>query len=193
MLPSRENFVESLAKVKYETVNLDIQKRNTICPLSLDAFEKDNVVNMLPCLHVFTSNLLHTWLLRKNTCPLCRTKVFQSAWSDDHNDDDDDNDDHNDDDNDDDDDDDDHNDDDHNDEDDDQQGNVLYYENDVNVEDGEIVEHIFITSTSQPIYPYHAHILPLSIQTQYQTQYQTQTHPSQRQRFMYNFVQSLNR
>ena len=90
MLPIRDSFLRSLVSCRYETIDDDAKSKNPTCPLSLEAFQKDDSVNIMSCSHVFTGALLRKWLDKKDSCPLCRTKFFVAAWSDADDDDDDD-------------------------------------------------------------------------------------------------------
>lgn len=48
------------------------------CPICLEDILVDNVVRVLPCLHVFHANCIRLWLRRNNACPCCWQRVVKS-------------------------------------------------------------------------------------------------------------------
>lgn len=45
------------------------------CVICTDAFDRGDVVAVLPCSHIFHSACIADWLVRKATCPVCRLKL----------------------------------------------------------------------------------------------------------------------
>lgn len=45
------------------------------CAICMDEFVVNESVPQLPCLHVFHEDCLARWLMRTNTCPLCRFQL----------------------------------------------------------------------------------------------------------------------
>ncbi|CAA0393564.1 unnamed protein product [Arabidopsis thaliana] len=48
----------------------------SICLESLVSGPKPRDVTRMTCSHVFHNGCLLEWLNRKNTCPLCRTEIY---------------------------------------------------------------------------------------------------------------------
>lgn len=46
------------------------------CCVCLDDVRKGDHCSLLPCCHCFHSKCIEQWLLRSNSCPVCRTTVF---------------------------------------------------------------------------------------------------------------------
>ena len=53
------------------TYNSHLHK-STHCPISLEPFETNEVIIILPCKHIFSQESIFTWLQLNATCPLCR-------------------------------------------------------------------------------------------------------------------------
>ena len=45
------------------------------CSICMAEYELDSDLVTLPCLHIFHYECTKPWLIRKNECPLCRTRV----------------------------------------------------------------------------------------------------------------------
>ena len=59
-------------RITHIIINSDEEYINDECSICLDKFQKKNIVNRLPCRHIFHYNCLRDWLKDNNTCPLCR-------------------------------------------------------------------------------------------------------------------------
>lgn len=46
-----------------------------VCAICKDAFTVGNVVNQLPCFHLYHPSCILPWLSARNTCPLCRYEL----------------------------------------------------------------------------------------------------------------------
>jgi hypothetical protein len=68
-----EESFNKLKKCKYKDVNTDIKKLNSKCMITLDEFNDDDDIIILPCGHVFMLDEITSWL-RENSykCPTCR-------------------------------------------------------------------------------------------------------------------------
>ncbi|KAK2983409.1 hypothetical protein RJ640_002404 [Escallonia rubra] len=47
------------------------------CSICHEDFVPRDMVNRLPCSHIFHTRCILRWLKRSNTCPLCRSKVYK--------------------------------------------------------------------------------------------------------------------
>jgi len=76
---------ETKSEVKTEVVlpNKDIIdliiknaiEKESICPISLELITAETAV-LTNCFHVFSKESINSWLTRKETCPVCKTKCF---------------------------------------------------------------------------------------------------------------------
>ncbi len=48
------------------------QKRCLIC---LEAFQNNDYVGYLPCIHIFHKKCIDEWVKSKKTCPLCMNRI----------------------------------------------------------------------------------------------------------------------
>ncbi|XP_028819063.1 E3 ubiquitin-protein ligase RNF115 isoform X2 [Denticeps clupeoides] len=74
--PAEKEMISSLPTV---TVSQE-QAGRLECPVCREAYEADECVRQLPCLHYFHSNCIVPWLQLHDTCPVCR----KSLSGDDH-------------------------------------------------------------------------------------------------------------
>ena len=63
---------DMLPKIKIGDVSNLLDEQCIIC---LEYFLKDEFITTLSCSHVFHSPCLKEWILRKTTCPLCRSNI----------------------------------------------------------------------------------------------------------------------
>lgn len=47
------------------------------CSICTDEYDVNVMVNILPCGHIFHGTCIVAWLIRRNTCPLCRRKLYR--------------------------------------------------------------------------------------------------------------------
>ena len=45
------------------------------CLICLENFKKGDNSIVLPCIHIFHSECIKTWMKKKNSCPLCKNKI----------------------------------------------------------------------------------------------------------------------
>lgn len=69
-----EKFIQSL-KLKKSTCTKHVQKED--CPICLNDFDDNEEVCFLDCTHMFHQNCIVEWVRKKNTCPLCRCKLYE--------------------------------------------------------------------------------------------------------------------
>lgn len=76
---SRENptdaaIVSELPETKIDDINkLDNDKKN--CVICMEDFKNGDKSTNLPCLHMFHTNCIQSWLKTQNTCPICKFKL----------------------------------------------------------------------------------------------------------------------
>jgi hypothetical protein len=54
---------------------IDLGNLNTTCVICLDNFENGSTIRILECGHYFDGECIDNWLLRSQTCPLCRHQL----------------------------------------------------------------------------------------------------------------------
>lgn len=70
-----KKFIKSLMKIKKTTPALLKRVKSDCCSICINDFDVDERVCFLKCNHIFHKNCIMKWLLKKNTCPLCRCKL----------------------------------------------------------------------------------------------------------------------
>lgn len=62
--------------IKYKYLNDKLKKSNQECLISLDKFNSDDEVILLPCEHIFLKEPIQKWIHNFSyTCPKCRKKL----------------------------------------------------------------------------------------------------------------------
>ncbi|PWA43046.1 zinc finger, RING/FYVE/PHD-type [Artemisia annua] len=69
--PAALSFVNNLELV---VVN-NADHNGLACAICKDLLTVENMVNRLPCLHLYHPSCIKPWLSNRNTCPLCRFEV----------------------------------------------------------------------------------------------------------------------
>ena len=72
-----EIFIKSL-KIKRSTSALLKRVAQDVCPVCLEDFGVNQKVCLVSCNHMFHENCIVQWLRQKNTCPLCRCKLYNN-------------------------------------------------------------------------------------------------------------------
>ena len=78
---SRENptdaaIVSELPETQIDDIKkLDKDKQN--CVICMEDFKNGDKSTNLPCLHMFHTNCIQSWLKTQNTCPICKFKLTQ--------------------------------------------------------------------------------------------------------------------
>ena len=49
------------------------------CPICLEEIQRDEVIRILPCHHIFHKRCLDVWFMQKQTCPVCRRDPWVAA------------------------------------------------------------------------------------------------------------------
>ena len=72
--PTDAAIVSELPETKIDDINkLDNDKKN--CVICMEDFKAGDISTNLPCLHMFHTNCIQSWLKKQNTCPICKFKL----------------------------------------------------------------------------------------------------------------------
>ena len=72
--PTDQTIVSELPETKIDDIKkLDKDKQN--CVICMEDFKNGDVTTNLPCLHMFHTNCIQSWLKTQNTCPICKFKL----------------------------------------------------------------------------------------------------------------------
>ncbi|KAI3944492.1 hypothetical protein MKW92_044976 [Papaver armeniacum] len=69
-----KSFIDGLKKEEYRHNNGD-GKDSSSCAVCLEGIIDGSKISNMPCLHMFHSACLVTWLQESNSCPICRRQV----------------------------------------------------------------------------------------------------------------------
>lgn len=56
---------------------------DSTCPICLEDYDVNEMLNSLPCGHTYHGQCIVKWLVRRNSCPYCRCKLYtdlQPIW-----------------------------------------------------------------------------------------------------------------
>ena len=67
-----KNQFDKLPDVEYDK---DKYSENYQCIICMEEFEKNEIVKLLPCEHIFHKNCIKQWLLKQKTCPFCKAEI----------------------------------------------------------------------------------------------------------------------
>ena len=76
--PKYKNVLSERGKsiIKFVKYNSEKFSKQTMCPITQEEFEKNQVVAQLPCGHIFEKESVMKWLENQNaSCPNCRSKL----------------------------------------------------------------------------------------------------------------------
>ena len=76
--PKYKNVLSERGKsiIKFVKYNSEKFSKQSMCPITQEEFEKDQVVAQLPCGHIFEKESVMKWLENQNaSCPNCRSKL----------------------------------------------------------------------------------------------------------------------
>ena len=72
--PTDATIVSELPETKIDDIKkLDKDKQN--CVICMEDFKNGDKSTNLPCLHMFHTNCIQSWLKKQNTCPICKFKL----------------------------------------------------------------------------------------------------------------------
>ena len=75
-LTNQISYMSLYDKYKDDEVNnelLNIENENKICPICWDKITDDYII--LKCSHIYHSDCINQWLIKKDTCPYCRNQI----------------------------------------------------------------------------------------------------------------------
>jgi membrane-anchored protein YejM (alkaline phosphatase superfamily) len=64
-----------IASQRFETLNDDIKNDNKNCSICIIDFEKDDMISITSCNHIFHTDCIKEWGKYKTDCPICRVKL----------------------------------------------------------------------------------------------------------------------
>eukprot|EP00041_Stephanoeca_diplocostata_P008157 m.118159 g.118159 ORF g.118159 m.118159 type:complete len:183 (+) comp17198_c0_seq7:140-688(+) len=70
--PTAKKFLDSLEKFFPSPEDIEEEME---CPVCMMKFTEEDHMNELPCQHVFHPQCCTPWLLKNNTCPVCRHEL----------------------------------------------------------------------------------------------------------------------
>ena len=72
--PTEEQILNNLPETEIDDVTkLDPEKRN--CVICLEDFKNGDKATVLPCIHLFHTSCVQSWLKTQNSCPICKFKL----------------------------------------------------------------------------------------------------------------------
>ena len=75
--PISKNIVNELPEIVIENVDkLDNEKKN--CLICLENFKNGEKATTLPCIHLFHTYCIKSWLKSKKICPICKIKITEN-------------------------------------------------------------------------------------------------------------------
>tara|TARA_B100000424_G_C22942256_1_gene501366 strand:+ start:2466 stop:3179 length:714 start_codon:yes stop_codon:yes gene_type:complete len=74
----KEECFNKLIQLKYKDINKKYKKQDT-CAISMEKFENNSDILILPCSHIFNLDECKKWLLNNShKCPICRESVGEN-------------------------------------------------------------------------------------------------------------------
>ena len=74
--PTDEAILSELPENQIDDIKkLDNDKKN--CVICMEDFKNGDISTNLPCLHMFHTNCIQTWLNTQNTCPICKFELTE--------------------------------------------------------------------------------------------------------------------
>jgi hypothetical protein len=74
-LQRREDEYINFSSQRYDTLNFENIKEQKDCSICLTDFEKENMVSVTLCKHVFHHDCIKEWTHYKSNCPVCREEL----------------------------------------------------------------------------------------------------------------------
>ncbi|KAK4339160.1 hypothetical protein RND71_040622 [Anisodus tanguticus] len=74
--PAARSAIDALPTVKITQRHLNTDSQ---CPVCQDNFELGSDVKQMPCKHIYHSDCIVPWLVRHNSCPVCRLELPSRA------------------------------------------------------------------------------------------------------------------
>lgn len=73
--PASRRFISTLPEVVITKEDLDVETSNAECAICLSDQTIGQLATRMPCGHLFCNECLQRWLVKSNTCPVCRYEV----------------------------------------------------------------------------------------------------------------------
>ena len=73
--PASRRFIATLPEVVITKEDLDVETTNGECAICLTDQKIGQLATRMPCGHLFCNECLQGWLVKSNTCPVCRYEV----------------------------------------------------------------------------------------------------------------------
>lgn len=73
--PASRRFINTLPEVVITKEDLDVETSNAECAICLNDQKIGQMATRMPCGHLFCNECLRIWLVKSNTCPVCRYEV----------------------------------------------------------------------------------------------------------------------
>ncbi|KAI3414622.1 RING-type E3 ubiquitin transferase [Psidium guajava] len=81
--PAPRSVIDAMPIIKITQTHL---RANADCPVCKEEFELGSEASMMPCHHIYHSDCIIPWLIRHNSCPLCRYEMpAQGSGGSSHN------------------------------------------------------------------------------------------------------------
>ena len=72
--PTDQQILNELPETQIDDVTkLDTEKKN--CVICLEDFKNGDKATVLPCIHLFHTNCIQSWLKTQDCCPICKFKL----------------------------------------------------------------------------------------------------------------------
>ena len=78
--PVDDKIIENLPIAKLNDIN-KLSEENNKCTICFDAFNKENNIIYLPCIHFFHEDCIKKWFKKQNFCPICRYQITSEIIS----------------------------------------------------------------------------------------------------------------
>jgi len=73
--PASRRFINTLPEIVITKEDLDVETTNGECAICLSDQKLGQTATRMPCGHLFCNECLKGWLIKSNTCPVCRYEV----------------------------------------------------------------------------------------------------------------------
>ena len=74
--PTDRAILNGLPEMLIDTSKLDDEKKT--CMICLEEYKTGEKATTLPCIHIFHTNCIKSWLNKQNSCPICKFKLVKN-------------------------------------------------------------------------------------------------------------------
>ena len=75
--PTDEDILNELPETEIGDISkLEANRKN--CVICITDFKSGDKATMLPCIHMFHTNCIQSWLKSNNICPVCKFKLTEN-------------------------------------------------------------------------------------------------------------------